>query len=1446
MPVQEVELFAFAANDLGQLKHQLEEVAALAKHLTLGQLASLAARRWQCRDEGPHRAWVGASRPDQLVTRLERLARVVENPKSLNEAHDQGGFGYGKMRRVPRLGFLFPGQAAPVRPDGGQWARRFESVRRRLQELPTVQSKELTDTALAQPAIVAASVCALELVEKLGVYADVAIGHSLGELMALSWSGAVARSQVISLAAARGRAMASCASGGAMVRVAIAAEDAAAAAASYGLSVACVNGEQETVLAGPRGQCEAFAEAQRALGIDVAQLAVSDAFHSEAMVQAQAPLAKALRPFDFGQLRRQVVSTVRGAPLAPNTAIEPLLLDQLVSPVLFTDAVGAAQADLWVELGPGAGLGRLVTALGGRSVSVDACDSSLDALINTLGALWVNGVALELDGLFDDRQFTPLDSHRAVTTLRNPCAGAATAASVSPSESPSPPPASAPQHAHEEGTAPLLCLRTLVAEELDLPVESLSPQLRFLDDLHMNSLAVARVTEAAASRLGIRLPAATTDYANASLEEVADQLQELAALPPQESALDRIEGVAPWVESYAFHWQETSLPEAGVAAAHGWRVEVVAGVASVDLSEGTGEAPDATSPRGVVLFMMLPPDASEREWREGLASLWQASKHAAREQVERLAVVHCGAPVMAWARSLVLEQQFKSVVDIELDGDASDSAMVRPLLESAAQGFTAWRIRKGRLMAPQLRRLQAPSRRAPGLQDGDTVLVTGGAKGIGAECALRLAERTGVRLALLGRSRADCDEVKATLARAQVLGISARYFSADVTNAQQVAAVVKAIESHWGHVQGLIHAAGINEPAPFDRIEDSVFDNTMAVKVAGLDALLQATANRPPKVVITFGSIIGCLGLAGETHYALANAAQSQRLTRLAARHPNVRTLNLDWSVWGTVGMGERLGTLERLRSEGVHPLPLDRALEVFERLLASDASGTRIVTNRFGHANDIDLGAAPLPLHRYLESVRVHYPGLELVVDVQLSRGVDLYLEDHLIDGKVVLPGVMMLEAMATAARALWGRDAAGVGFEQVRFDKSISFAPRETVTVRIAALVADDGAVTVHLRCTLDGFASVYASARVREESVAAGGHPPVRFERSPGRLINASPLYDTGLFFNRGRFACVGRYDRLGSRELSATLAPREPPQPWFAPYQPQALLLGDPGRRDSGLHALQSCVPQRRVVPLSVDAVQVRHPARERVRVEAVQRWADQRHFVFDLQYFDADDQLVEHWQEVRFAAVAALDPQAIPDVLSEVWLERELALRTGRDDLLCAVAQGEDQAARRAAVCAALRLREFKGRESDDHSPSRTREGSRQWTLSDCQGQTLLMAAKGAVGSEWARLGASKSVASTARRCVREALAKVGALTSNLDALSSLSSDALFTDSWTIGGFDVLLVRAEQFLVAVCLEPPAQHRPSPSPADDDSDVISLQRPTPATERTPRHLAQESLS
>src|SRR5262249_38287221 len=366
----------------------------------------------------------------------------------------------------------------------------------------------------------------------------------------------------------------------------------------------------------------------------------------------------------------------------------------------------------------------------------------------------------------------------------------------------------------------------------------------------------------------------------------------------------------------------------------------------------------------------------------------------------------------------------------------------------------------------------------------DVVLVSGGGKGITAECALAMSRDSGAKLALLGRADpADDTELADNLARMAAAGVEYEYVRADVTNAEQVRdAVAQAVAALGGPVTAVLHGAGRNEPTALTSLDEAAFRRTLAPKITGLRALLAAVDPEQVKLLITFGSIIGRAGLRGEAHYSTANDWMTELTVDWQRQHPHCRALALEWSVWSGAGMGERLGAGEALVRDGITPIPTDEGIAVLRRALADDSVGpVVVVTGRIEGLPTVTREHQDVPLLRFLDRTLVHYPGIELVVETDLADGSDPYLSDHLLDGDLLFPAVLGMEAMTQVATAVSGHGAPPV-VENAEFLRPVVVARGGSTTVRLAALVRPGNAVDVVIRSAETGYAADHFRATLR----------------------------------------------------------------------------------------------------------------------------------------------------------------------------------------------------------------------------------------------------------------------------------------------------------------------------------------------------------------------------
>jgi [acyl-carrier-protein] S-malonyltransferase len=233
--------------------------------------------------------------------------------------------------------------------------------------------EELSETQVTQPALVATSLAALRAIqERLGLAADVVVGHSVGEYSAIAAADSLGIGLVTRLVRERGLAMAASKARGAMAAVlGLADEEVERLCAETGdVWPANYNCPGQLVISGREAGVAGVGEKARELGAKVVRLRVSGAFHSPLVEDAAHRLEPALRAAHFGELRTRFMSTVSSR-LETVDRVPGLLVEQITAPVRFTQAVQGLVADgvrTFVEVGPGGVLSGLVKRID-RSVT---------------------------------------------------------------------------------------------------------------------------------------------------------------------------------------------------------------------------------------------------------------------------------------------------------------------------------------------------------------------------------------------------------------------------------------------------------------------------------------------------------------------------------------------------------------------------------------------------------------------------------------------------------------------------------------------------------------------------------------------------------------------------------------------------------------------------------------------------------------------------------------------------------------------------------------------------------------------------------------------------------------------------------------------------------------------------------------------------------------------
>jgi acyl transferase domain-containing protein len=682
------------------------------------------------------------------------------------------------------------------------------------------------------------------------------------------------------------------------------------------VAVAALNGPEMTVVSGPLASIDAVARRLREIGIDSHQLHTSHAFHSPMMDAILPAFEEEVRRVRREPPRLPFVSNVTGAWITAEQATDPgYWAAHLRQPVRFEDGVSALleePARVLLEAGPGTTLTTLVRRRSGSAPRALVAtgrhprdsQSEQAAVAAAVARLWVAGVDI------DWRRRSAGEERRRVSLpgypfehkrywIDAPKPGASAAAIVS-------------------GKQPRL--------DDWFYTPSWRPQ----------PLAAARVGES-----GPRHCIVIGDGRGSLATDIARRLEQ--------------NGQTVTVATYANAFTRTGKRSFDV----------------VPEDEGLDALLDAADradgPVSLVIHVCGDVDLADPDEHAPFHRMMALLRAVGRRKTHPVEIALVGAGVhglpgseipdphraMLLGACRVAAQEYGDVtyraIDVEpVDGEWRRTRVADRIAAelTAAVAHTDVALRGGERLVLSYERvsLGSPVEGTLPLRDGGVYLITGGLGEIGMALAEYLAREHRARLVLLGRTalpaRAAWAGIEATgtdpragriekIRAIEALGGEVMMIAADVADTAALTAALDRVESAWGRINGVIHAAGVTTRStlrPIAALGHAECEEQFRPKVAGVVSLARALADRTPDFCVVTSSLSTVLGGPGLSAYAAANLFLNAFVRRMNAAGPTPWTALL-WDGWSFPAEDRRPGRFDMQPAEGV---------ETFRRALAA------------------------------------------------------------------------------------------------------------------------------------------------------------------------------------------------------------------------------------------------------------------------------------------------------------------------------------------------------------------------------------------------------------------------------------------------------------------------------------------------------------------------------
>lgn len=207
----------------------------------------------------------------------------------------------------------------------------------------------------------------------------------------------------------------------------------------------------------------------------------------------------------------------------------------------------------------------------------------------------------------------------------------------------------------------------------------------------------------------------------------------------------------------------------------------------------------------------------------------------------------------------------------------------------------------------------------------EVAIITGAARGIGRSIAEKFASQ-GANLAIIDVNLEAAEQTAGELARQY--GVRTMAARTDVSNAEDVDAMVKKVLDTFGRIDILVNNAGVTRDNLMLRMKDEEWDLVININLKGVFVCTRSVVRHMAKArkgnIINIASVVGQMGNAGQANYT-ASKGGVIALTKTTAREFAGRNVRVNAVAPGFINTAMTEVLSEQVKTEMLRQVPLDR-----------------------------------------------------------------------------------------------------------------------------------------------------------------------------------------------------------------------------------------------------------------------------------------------------------------------------------------------------------------------------------------------------------------------------------------------------------------------------------------------------------------------------------------